>query len=388
MSFNIVFSDQDMPNTVLKSVFLAGPSPRTQDIQDWRHEALSLFEKNNFTGTIFIPVPQKRFYGEEDSSDWTYDNQVQWECDGRNFADQIFFWIPRDIKNGMPAFTTNIEFGEDLASGKIIYGRPEEAEKCRYLDKRINNINEIVHSDLNQLIVQSISELGEGSYRENGEVYVPLLVWKSNHFQSWYRQLKENGNKLHHAKLLNHFKNNNKKLISFSLFVSVWLEKEQNLINDCVVFSVPDSISIVPFFKKDNHIFIVMVKKFNINTRNESGFVYELPNGNSYDNTSKPNENARNDLKQQTDIFIEDTNRFQFIINKQICVNLSSAHSFVFNIELTKEEFTSIENLNIKNNNTKFSIEMISLNDIMNYPVDFSMIGIIVSAFKEQMFCK
>ena len=46
MTFNIIFSDQKIPKEITKSVFLAGPSPRTKDILDWRHEALSLFEKN------------------------------------------------------------------------------------------------------------------------------------------------------------------------------------------------------------------------------------------------------------------------------------------------------------------------------------------------------
>ncbi len=34
----------------------------------------------------------------------------------------------------MPAFTTNVEFGLYLNSGKIVYGRPDNAPKNRYLD--------------------------------------------------------------------------------------------------------------------------------------------------------------------------------------------------------------------------------------------------------------
>lgn len=34
----------------------------------------------------------------------------------------------------MPAFTTNVEFGYWLHTGKVLFGRPDNAEKIKYLD--------------------------------------------------------------------------------------------------------------------------------------------------------------------------------------------------------------------------------------------------------------
>jgi len=34
----------------------------------------------------------------------------------------------------MPAFTTNVEFGTYVKSGRIVYGRPDDAPNNRYLD--------------------------------------------------------------------------------------------------------------------------------------------------------------------------------------------------------------------------------------------------------------
>jgi hypothetical protein len=34
----------------------------------------------------------------------------------------------------MPAMTTNVEFGMYAASGKVVLGRPPEAQKMKYLD--------------------------------------------------------------------------------------------------------------------------------------------------------------------------------------------------------------------------------------------------------------
>lgn len=125
--------------------------------------------KINFNGTVFIPIPKNKFYSDmKDSDTWTYENQIEWELKARQISDIILFWIPRSTEHNLQGFTTNVEFGEDIHSGKITYGRPDNAEKCRYLDQRILSINEKVFNDLEQLIVYSINKLGNGALRQNG----------------------------------------------------------------------------------------------------------------------------------------------------------------------------------------------------------------------------
>lgn len=387
MKFDIVFSDQSIPKKITKSIFLAGPSPRTKDIHDWRHDALSLFEKNKFDGTIFIPVPKERFYGKDDSPDWTYDNQVEWECKARNVSDIILFWIPRDIKNGMPAFTTNIEFGEDIHSGKIIYGRPDNAEKCRYLDKRIVEIKENVFNDLNELIQYGITKLGKGSIRIDGEVNVPLFIWNTEQFQSWYSSLKNNGNKLVDAKLLHHVKFSNGYLFSFTLWVNVWVENEQRFKSNEFVFSRKDISVILPYYKENNETYFVAVKEFRSPVRNNSGLVYELPGGSSLKPGVDHIINAQHELSEEIGLHVDDVSRFQYVDTKQLCATLSSHVSSLFKIELTKNEFEFIKK-SINENKTFglqedteiIYLEIIKLKEIMKYPFDFSMIGMILGS--------
>jgi hypothetical protein len=213
---NIIYSDKSIPKQITKSIFLAGPSPRELNVHDWRIEAVEYLKKINFDGTLFIPIPENRFHGGNDNDSWTYTNQVDWECEARNVADIILFWIPRSISGKMPGFVTNVEFGEDLYSGKIVYGRPEKAEKCKYLDKRFQDLNLIVHNKLEDLINQALSILGEGSLRNDGEVYVPLFIWQTEEFQNWYSNLKQSGNSLIKATVLDFFKVNNENLFSFT----------------------------------------------------------------------------------------------------------------------------------------------------------------------------
>ena len=122
------YSDEQIEKAKM-SIFLAGPTPRSLEVQTWRKEAIKILEDLDFDGLVY--VPERNF----DDRTFNYDNQVEWEREALNNASIIIFWIPRNIKT-MPAFTTNVEFGYWIAKNrdKVIYGRPDDSEKNRYLD--------------------------------------------------------------------------------------------------------------------------------------------------------------------------------------------------------------------------------------------------------------
>ncbi|MBS1722684.1 MAG: nucleoside 2-deoxyribosyltransferase domain-containing protein [Armatimonadetes bacterium] len=134
------------------SVFLAGPTPRNQSQQSWRPEAVEWFEKVGFTGTLFLPEPRDGKFSHG------YEDQIEWEHKGFILSSVVMFWVPRDLSTGMYGFTTNVEFG--LAAGRALnvtdmtYGRPDNADKCKYLDllfKKFRSDQE-VHSTLESLV--------------------------------------------------------------------------------------------------------------------------------------------------------------------------------------------------------------------------------------------
>ena len=43
----LIFSDMNMPSTVTKSIFLAGPSPRNRHAWDWRKDAIKILQEIN-----------------------------------------------------------------------------------------------------------------------------------------------------------------------------------------------------------------------------------------------------------------------------------------------------------------------------------------------------
>lgn len=145
----VIYAIQNLEYIADLSIFLAGPTPRDIDTKSWRPEAIALFEKYKFNGTLLIP---------EDES-WgvkgNYDDQVEWEEKGLYKADCILFWIPRKIKN-MPAFTTNDEWGFWKKSGKVVLGVPEDAEKCRYQIYYAKKFNVPFAETLEETIINSI----------------------------------------------------------------------------------------------------------------------------------------------------------------------------------------------------------------------------------------
>lgn len=110
-----------------KSIFLAGPTPRDENIESWRTIACEKLNKLGFEGVVYVP----------EYSTWKpkidYMDQVIWEREALVEATVIMFWVSRSLPD-MPGFTTNVEFGYWLHSGKVIYGRPGDAAKITYLD--------------------------------------------------------------------------------------------------------------------------------------------------------------------------------------------------------------------------------------------------------------
>ena len=111
----------------MKAIFLAGPTPRSNDVKGWRPEALDILENLGFDGIVYVP----------ERADWgvkfNYDDQIVWELNGLDYCNVIMFWVPRELPN-MPAFTTNVEFGMNIKTGRVIYGRPDWAIHTKYLD--------------------------------------------------------------------------------------------------------------------------------------------------------------------------------------------------------------------------------------------------------------
>ena len=158
----INYSDQEVIKNQ-KSIFLAGPTPRGENVESWRTKACNIIEQLGFDGIVYVP----------EYSTWKpkadYADQAQWEREALSNASVIAFWIPRELPD-MPAFTTNVEFGYWIHTGKILYGRPDEAKKIKCLDWLYKtDTNNEPYSNLEELLNVSMnlaSQLGVNNENE------------------------------------------------------------------------------------------------------------------------------------------------------------------------------------------------------------------------------
>lgn len=114
-----------------RSIFLAGPTPRSPEVPSWRPGAIRLLAQ-----TWIGPGPLVVYNPEPLGPPENLDEQYGWETQARAAATVIAFWIPRDMKT-MPGMTTNVEFGFDVAAGRtVVLGCPPDcpdARRNRYL---------------------------------------------------------------------------------------------------------------------------------------------------------------------------------------------------------------------------------------------------------------
>lgn len=150
---DLIYSGMDYKGKK-KTIFLAGPTPRDKNITSWRFEAIEIFKKLGYKDSLIIPEKLGKHYYEEIGN---YD-EIVWDFDAICSADIVMMWIPRN--KDMLGLSTNVEFGYLLNKGNLIYGRPDNAFRCEFLDylykkeqkkEPINNLEDLIKETIKYL---------------------------------------------------------------------------------------------------------------------------------------------------------------------------------------------------------------------------------------------
>lgn len=128
----VIYAREPLP-AAGASVFLAGPTPRSQEVPSWRPALIAeLSARWRGPGRLAVLSPESR--GGKRARE--YHDQVAWETEARAAASVVMFWIPRDTET-MPGYTTNVEFGLDAGQERpVVLGCPpgcRSPERNRYL---------------------------------------------------------------------------------------------------------------------------------------------------------------------------------------------------------------------------------------------------------------
>lgn len=193
----IVHVGQEAPDSWAASVYLCGPTPTDPAEPSWRPDAVAAL-RSAWSGAgrlaVFLPEPVP-------GGDYpAYGDQIAWEEDAMRRSDVILFWIPRDMAR-LPGLVSNIKWGSWCDSGRAVLGTPPEAERMAYLLHFAGTLGVPVERTLKGAAEAALRAVGPGSARSGGERSVPLTVWRTGQFRTWYAGRREAGDRLLDARV-------------------------------------------------------------------------------------------------------------------------------------------------------------------------------------------
>lgn len=338
----IVYAGEALPTKMTKSVFLAGPTPRDKDVPSWRPDAIKMLEQAGFDGHVFVPEAR-------DGVRPDYVNQMQWELDAMNTSDVVLFWIPRDMQT-MPALTTNNEFGIWSAqdSGRVYLGAPEGAPHTSYQFKIAAQNDIPSFKDLGEMVKAITAYLGAGAERERGACQVPLHIWRTPSFQSWYKAQTKAGIELHGAKVKWVLRIAPDFVLYWELKVDMFIPSENRHKTNEVVISRPDVCLTVAWHRPEGAALedtvFALVREYRTPAVSEDAFAWENPGGSSFKPDKDPFKTAADELKQELGLEFDAT-RVAAHGSRQIASTLSAHRAHVYSVNLTKEEVAALRKL-------------------------------------------
>lgn len=382
----VVHAYQDFPERFQSSVFLAGPTPRDSAVSSWRPQALQILSQLNYEGVVFVPEPADGRWKSD------YVDQIEWEERARRMSDLIVVWCPRDLQ-ALPGFTTNVEFGLDLHTGKIRYGRPPEAPHTRYLDWQYqNHTRREAASSLEQLLREAVDELGTGAERMGGQRNVPLAVWRTKYFQDWHTAQQSAGNRLDDANLLWQFTVPEVNLmLCCALWVKIWVAAENRHKENEFILTRSDLSCVIPYYKPEGggllDTQIVLIKEFRSTARTPDGFIHELPGGSNFKSEDAARKTALDELADETGIRVAPS-RLRPIGERQFAGAFSTHKGHLFAVELTEVEIAQArqkevdrQSFGLAQETERTYVEVRTVRQIVQeQEVDWATLGMLIQA--------
>ncbi len=384
----MVYAGEPMPEQFSRSIFLAGPTPRRNDVGSWRPRALEILKERGYDGVVFVPEDRAG------SAQCGEDGQIEWEHSAFNHSDCALFWVPRELEK-MPAFTTNIEFGWLWHSGWMVFGCPDDAPKTGYMKHCAGKEFVLQANTLEGTVDAALRFLGDGSHRSGGARQVPLFVWRTKAFQSWYQAQHRAGHVLEGVELKATFRVGDRKerVYIWMIHPRIRIFGEGRMKTNEPVIGRLDTSAVVLYRRGPTLLDyeVVIGREFRSSARNNECFVWELPAGSNPNPAVDPLDVAVEEVHEETG-FVIGKERLKSHGPRQLAATLLTHCCNLFSAELTDEEMNWFKSQVGEVHGADMSdptgervyTQVCTIREIFAKDlVDWSTIGMILSALKE-----
>lgn len=383
-----VYATEPLPQAFWVSLFLAGPTQTSSDGESWRDEALRLLGSRGFDGVVLVPE------GRPGRAELNADAACAWEDEALRHCDLILMWLP---ESALTDFRAVEQWGLLQRSGKIVLGTNQrQGPLLRAAEKR----RVPIARTLPELLALAQQLTRPGALRRGGERSVPLHLWRSPSFQSWFRALVSSGHRLEGVELewAHRSRGVGRPPFLWAMRPRVQVRSERRQLTGEVVIGRADVSAAVLYHRPPGtppgQTRIVVVREFRAAVRNRGGFAWMLPSG-SAARAGEHSHDARATAAQE--VFEETGLRIPIdalqpvpSFDRQLLASLTSHHAQLFRAALTPQQLEAAQKTAAAGKplgaspSERCYVAVRTVDDLLGDPdVDWSHLGMILYAMHD-----
>ena len=370
----VVAAPEPLPPAFAASVYLAAPAPVPAPVQSpgggraFFQQAIAHLTQAGFDGVVYVPDdrgPEGRGADEregrpaEAASDKTErpdkterterperaERIESWSLEALRHSDAVLFWI--DGESARDAAIAEL-WGQVQRSSRAVViapaGQSGDPGVAAYL-RTAGRLRVPVARSVAEGVQLVLGIVRPGALRRLGERAVPLLLWRSPGFQSWYRALRRAGHRLDDAQLEWSYRSRaaGRPPLLWALRPRVLVSGERRHKSGEVVIGRTDVSATVlyhlPAQADPLDALVVLVREFRSAVRNETGFGWNLPGGSAASASEReqdPRATARQEVLEETGLPL-DANQLEEVPagDRQAASTLSCHHVFLYRASLS-----------------------------------------------------
>lgn len=387
----ILCAPEPLPAAFTASLFLAGGKGT------WRRDAVQQIEQAGFDGLIFVPEPRGAPKAGAAAPERPLDaaRLLQWQDEVLRHSDALLLWLG---EGGASCPQLAELWGQWQRSARISIGAPPGTDSS--LLRSAARLRIPVHTTLADTVAHALSLLHPGALRRGGERAVPLLLWRSPGFHSWYKALRGAGHRLDDAHLEWSYRSKaaGRPPLLWALRPRVFLPSEHRHKSGEVVIGRSDISATVLYYRQglpsrlDTQI--ALVREFRSAVRNQTGYGYMLPGGSAAQATEREQDaraTALKEVSEETGLRLSPAQLEAVPTgNRQLSASLSCHHAHLFRAELTPAQLQELQATAAAgrplgaNPNERCFVILRSLGELQNDPdFDWSQLGMLLHALHD-----